>query len=326
MPTIRLLDGRYASTANTVAFLSGLIFARVISGVAVGLSAATATAYLLELDLVARPAASGRRANIAATAANLGGIGFGPLVAGWLAEHAPHPLRLPYIVFGGAIAGLAVLVALGPDVPGSRPPRPPYRPQRIVVPRKDRSDFFSAVVIAMATFAIFGMFTSLVPSFLADILDEHSRAVAGLAVFVAFGSAAAAQIVAGRYGTREILIFGLPALGLGLGIFVVGVFATSLPVFLLGGVVTGAGAGLAFRAAMATASLAAPSGARAEVLAGFFVGAYVGMTMPALALGIAARYWPMRDVVLVFACLALATIVMAVGQMGLWTKRITKPS
>ena len=62
--------------------LPGLILARVLGGIAVGAVTATATAWLAELHAAARPDASAKRAQIVSTAANLGGIGFGPLVAG----------------------------------------------------------------------------------------------------------------------------------------------------------------------------------------------------------------------------------------------------
>ena len=62
--------------------LAGLVVARIISGVSVGLTTATATAYLAELHAEARPLAGKERAEVVATASNLGGIGIGPLAAG----------------------------------------------------------------------------------------------------------------------------------------------------------------------------------------------------------------------------------------------------
>jgi len=51
--------------------------ARVISGLSVGLTTATATAYLAELHFRAHPGATRRRAQVMAIAVNLGGIGVG---------------------------------------------------------------------------------------------------------------------------------------------------------------------------------------------------------------------------------------------------------
>ena len=79
-----LVPALLANAASAVVFiidpsLAGLIVARVISGVSVGLTTATATSYLAELHASARPSASQRRAEAVATGSNLGGIGFGPL-------------------------------------------------------------------------------------------------------------------------------------------------------------------------------------------------------------------------------------------------------
>src|SRR5487761_1271325 len=173
------------SVVSTVIFifvpsLAGLVVARIVSGVSVGLTTATATSYLAELHSTARPQATARRAEVVATAANLGGIGLGPLAAGLLAQFAPAPLRLPFVVFGGVLIVLAVAVALSPETVRRRPqPRPAYRPQRLAVPGHSRGTFFAAVFAGMAAFAVYGVFNSLVPSFLAGTLHQSSHAVSG---------------------------------------------------------------------------------------------------------------------------------------------------
>jgi MFS family permease len=101
-----LINALSASVFILAPSLAGLLVARIVSGVSVGLTTATATSYLAELHRRHRPLASERRADVVATASNLGGIGFGPLAAGALAQWAPAPLRLPYIVFGLAPNGL----------------------------------------------------------------------------------------------------------------------------------------------------------------------------------------------------------------------------
>src|SRR6202035_1583954 len=94
--------------------LPGLIIARIISGVSIGMTTGTATAYLAELHLGAGRSKSAGRPQIVATASNLGGIGVGPLGAGLLEEFLPAPLMVPYIVFGGVLLALAVAVAFMP--------------------------------------------------------------------------------------------------------------------------------------------------------------------------------------------------------------------
>jgi hypothetical protein len=51
------------------------------------------------------------------------------------------------------------------------------------------------------------------------------------------------------------------------------------------------------------------------VLAGFFLGAYVGLSIPVVGLGIATVYAPARDVMLVFVVLAAAAIAASVRPL-----------
>jgi MFS family permease len=292
--------------------LAGLILARIISGVSVGLTTATATSYLAELHASARPAASQRRSEVVATAANLGGIGFGPLAAGLLAQFAAAPLRLPYAAFGIALIVLAVGVALSPETASRVEPRPRYRPQRIAVPDGARSIFYAATLAGMAAFAVFGVFNSLVPSFLAGTLHEQSHAIAGAVPFAAFAGGAAAQIISARMPTLTLLRRSVPIIVLGMALTAGAMWSSSLTMFVIGGVITGAGGGMVFKGSLAVAASTAPPQSRAEVLAGFFLGAYIGLSVPIIGLGIATMYVSAREAMLVFAGVAAVAIVGAV--------------
>ena len=166
---------RIAVVALAVNMLSGLIFlawpsvpglitGRVICGVSIGMLTATATAYLSELHAAARPGQPPARAEITATAANLGGLGLGTLLAGLLAQYAWAPLRLPYLVTEALMLAAVIGLALAPETVARPRPRPRYRPQRVSVPPAHRSRFYAAGFAAAAEFALFGLFTSLVGS------------------------------------------------------------------------------------------------------------------------------------------------------------------
>jgi hypothetical protein len=292
--------------------LAGLIVARIVSGVSIGLTTGTATAYLAELHLGAGGAPTGRRPQVVATAANHGGIGVGPLVAGLLAQFAPSPLVVPYLVFGGALVALTLLIALAPETASKPDPRPAWRPQRVAIPAHARGTFFAATMAAAAAFAVYGVFNSLMPGFLAGTMHETSYAVAGAIAFSAFAAGAVAQIALGKASIATTLKVSLPVLFAGLALFTVGMWLPSLPVFVIGGIVTGAGGGLVFRGSLVAAAGTAPHESRAEVLAGFFLGAYIGLSVPVIALGVATKYVAARDVMLVFVVLAAAAIAVGV--------------
>ena len=97
----------------------------------------------------------------------------------------------------------------------------------------------------------------------------------------------------------------------------------SLPVFVIGGIVTGAGGGLVFRGSLVAAASTAPPESRAETLAGFFLGAYIGLSAPVIALGVATEYVAARDVMLVFV--VLAAIAIAAGTRAVLRHLAVRP-
>lgn len=290
--------------------VSGLLVARVISGVGVGALTASATAHLSELRSVARPDEGPRLSGTVSTAVNTGGLALGPLIAGALAQFLPQPLLLPYVVFLVILAIAAVAVALVPETVERAEERPAYRPQRVSLPAGSRSAFSAAAIAAFAGFAVFGLFTSLAPSVLAGTLHETSRLMAGVVPFSVFAASAVSQIVLARATARTQLVLALALLVAGLAGLAIGVLTAGLVVFVISGVLAGAGVGLLFRSAIGVAaSLAAPD-RRGEVLAAIFLIAYIGLAVPVLLVGVALIFWPLVPVLVVF--------VIVVGALSLF--------
>ena len=288
----------------------GLLVARVVSGVSVGMLTATATAFLSELDAAGRGGMSRRRAEIIATAANLGGIGLGPLVSGFLAQYAGDPLVVPYLVFEVLMLAGVLALALVPETVARPEASPRYRPQRVSVPAEHRPAFYAASAAAAAEFALFGLFTSLAPGFIAGTLHDTSHALAGAATFAVFGAGALAQIVVSRAPLRRQLAFGLLALVLGLVLITAAFWLASLALLLIGGIVAGGGAGAAFKGSVSTVLGMARPEARGEALAGLFLAAYAGLAVPVLALGLATQLLSARIAVLGFAVLLVAVVAI----------------
>src|SRR5712691_11674174 len=112
-----------AAALSTLAFIFApdegvLLVGRILSGLAAGLMTGTATAMLTELS-----PASGRRSSVVATAANMGGLGLGPLFAGLLAQYAPHPTTLVFEGYLAVLAAAALCLRFVPEtVPARRRP------------------------------------------------------------------------------------------------------------------------------------------------------------------------------------------------------------
>jgi MFS family permease len=298
-----------------VLFLAGvglpvLLVARFVSGLGIGMLTATATAHLQDLHHRHRPGASDDRFHTVSTLANIGGLGVGALVAGLLAQTGWVPLRLSYAVFAVLLLVAVVGVLRTPETVEPRTDLPPYRPQRPRVAAADpaaRRGTITALAAAAASFAVFGVFTSVAPGFVAGTLHHPARALAGLVVFTVFGSAAAAQVLTRTVAPVVRLRLGAGAEALGLALLVTGMATASLPLFLVGGVVVGVGAGLLFTAAVATVAGSAAPEARGEALAGLFLVAYLGLSVPALAIGLLTR-----TVTATAAMALLAAVLLAV--------------
>lgn len=267
---------------------AGLILARVISGLGIGMLTATITAHIIDLHLKARPGFDATRGQIVSGAANLGGFGVGALVSGVLARWVAMPLVTPFVVFLGLLVVAFIGVALVRETATLPAVRPAYRPQRVRVPRASRNRFFLAGGIAFVAFSVLGLFTSLAPIFVSGQLHITSRATAGLVVFLTFASAALCQIAVRALSVRAQVALGAVLLIVGLAVVaVVVVTVGGLGFFFVGGILSGAGAGALFKSALAVAGSLAEPANRGEVLAGIFLLGYVGLTLPVVGIGVA---------------------------------------
>ena len=297
--------------------LPGLIVGRFIGGLAVGMVTATATAWIAELHRAAHPGRPPRRAQVVSTAANLGGIGTGPLVAGILAEWVASPLTVPYVVALVTMAIALVCVLASPETRDPLVPRPAWRPQRVAVPPDAIARYIASGIGAGISFAVFGLFTSLAPAFLSGPLHHSSLALAGATAFAVFAAAVVSQSLIRTQSPRPIVAAGILVMVAGLAVLVVSVWlsAPSLVMFLVGGVITGAGAGALFKGVVAMVAIDAPADRRAEALAGMFLAGYIGLSLPVMALGVMTQYLSPRLSLLIFATALTAGVAIVTPRL-----------
>ncbi len=290
--------------------LAGLIVARVVSGLGIGMITATATAFILDLHRRAHPESDRARSDLVSTAANLGGLALGAVVSGVLAQFVGQPLVTPFILFVVLLVLAAVGVAFVPETVTGPNERVAYRPQRIRVPRTARGRYFASAAVAFGAFSLFGLATSLDPVFVAGDLRVTSKAVGGLVVFLTFASAVATQLVVRSAKQTTQVTFGIILMVLGLAGLTAGVSATSVVLFTAGGVIAGGGAGVLFKTALQVGSSLAEPRFRGEALAGLFLFSYAGLIVPVVGIGIATLYVPVLVALLCFAALIAAVVIV----------------
>ncbi len=313
-----LLPGIVVSAGAALTFLlwrdlPGLYTARILGGLSVGMVSATATAYLGELHARSKPQAGMRRAQMAGTLINVGGLALGALVAGLLAQYVHSPLTVPWVVFLIAlgVAFLAVLVV--PETRTRVVPRPRYRPQRVTVPPQARGQFFAALGAAAIAFAALGLFTGLAGVILVEVLHRTSLALSGATVAAVFAGAAAIQFVSMTWGRRTSLVAGMGLFLTGLGLVVLSAWlpTPNLALFLIGGVVAGTGSGAIFKGSLGTVMMIADPEHRAESLAGLLLAGYLGLSVPAIGLGVALRQVSPKVTLLGFSLVVAAALIAA---------------
>ncbi|MFJ9824338.1 MFS transporter [Streptomyces sp. NPDC101160] len=313
-PTLRF--GLGFAAASAVCFLLadslGWLYAgRLLSGLSAGLFTGAATAYVMELA----PPGGGSRATLVATAANMGGLGCGPLLAGLLAEYAPEPLLLPFAVHLGLVAASAVVLQWLPETVADRQPLSAVRPQRPALPAEVRPVFVPAAVASFAGFALFGVFTSVSPAFLARYLHVDNHAVSGLVVALAFFASTGGQVAAGRVGPARSLPLGCGILFTGLILLAVALYTDLFVFVVLAAVVGGTGQGLSFRAALSAVAAASPADQRAAVISSLFVVAYTGISIPVIGVGLVAEPMGLEGAGLVFIACMLVLVASAAAYL-----------
>ncbi|AVH60599.1 MULTISPECIES: MFS transporter [Streptomyces] len=302
-----LLWGLVFAAASAVCFLCAtglgwLYGGRLLSGLSAGLFTGAATAYVMELA----PYGGAFRATFVATAANMGGLGCGPLLAGVLAQYAAWPLYLPFVVHLALVACSAAVLLWLPETVRERRSLSTVRPQRPSLPPQVRAVFGPAGIASFVGFALFGVFTSVSPAFLAQSLNVRNRAVEGLVVALAFFASTAGQLAVGRVGVGRALPLGCAALLAGLALLAGALRWDLLLLVVLSAIVGGAGQGLAFRGALSAVAEACPANRRAAVISTLFVVAYAGISVPVIGVGVLASPLGLEGAGLVFiACMAV---------------------
>jgi MFS family permease len=292
---------------------AGLFAARILSGLATGLAAGAATAWIAELQ----PRGDKAVAATVASAANLAGLALGPLMAGMLAQLAPWPLRLSYIVY---LAMLLVIGAIIPAVPETV--RTPTRRlgdlslrPRLGVPKEIRLPFLPPAVTAFATFALIGFYAALIPTLLVQSLHRPEAVISGSVVFELFLVATVVATLTRKLGSRAAMLIGLALLPPSLALLVAAEHLQSLPLLLVAAGLGGATAALGYRGSLEVVNNIAPGDRRSEVISSYLVACYLGNSLPVIGIGLLSAWSGPAAAHVVFAVLItlLAAAALATG-------------
>lgn len=279
-----------------------LYVARVVHGLGAGLIAGAATAAIRELSATAK---AGARTT---ALASVGGLAAGLLLAGTLAEHFPHTLRLTWIVYAGIVAAAVLAIPWLPETVTERH-RPRARVPRLVIPAAAPGRFARLTLATAIAFSSISMLAALAPTLLVDVLSGDDVLLGASIAILAYAVSGITQISAGD--GPHVLAWGQALLIAGLAGLVAALLLRSVPVLALAAVVIGAGNGAIYVSALAEVNRLAAPDERAGTASTYFVGVYLAITLPVLLVGLLADGTSLRIATTAFAVVAAALVLVS---------------
>ena len=256
-----------AASSVTLLFLG-----RFLQGAVSGAVFSVGSAWVGELSAAAGVGAAGRRAAVAMSA----GFSLGPLVAGFLAQYAPLPTTLPYLVHVGLVGfGLRATRSL-PETVTLGQPRSAHRGP--LVSAGDRRTLLTVLLpMSVCVYAFPSVVIAAVP-----LLVETSAPpvlLTGLLAGITLGAGTLAAPLQRRVG-RWSAVVGVGTGSLGYLVATLGAGSGSPPLLLAAALLLGSGGGLTLAAGLGlTARLAQPQ-RRGALSATFLATAYLGFSAP----------------------------------------------
>lgn len=315
--------GRRSATipAMAIAFLSCLVFlfaenvvwlyvARVLSGLGIGIATGTGTAWLAEL--IARKDKA--RATTIATSANFGGLATSALISGILAQYAPWPLQLPFVIYLLVLLIVTALIWRTHETVARRQSigRISLRP-KISVPPQIRANFVAPAVAGFGAMALVGFFAAVGPTVLAQELHETNHAIAGALFFEMAIVVAVAILATRKVPSRAAMLNGLGLMVPSVLLIVGAELSASMWLLIAATAWCGVAAGLAYRGSLQVVNQIAPEEKRAAVVSSYFICCFLGNALPVIGIGVISTIASALIADTVFAGLIVA---FAVGALG----------
>ncbi|KVO93950.1 hypothetical protein WJ83_29070 [Burkholderia ubonensis] len=254
-----------------------LIAARVLQGVATGLATASVAAALIDLDR--------ERGAFTNGLAPMGGMSLGVLGSTALAQLAPAPLHLAFVLLLALFAFQLLQTWRTPETAGGRTGALKSLRPSISVPPAARAELLAITPINIAVWALGGFYLSLMPSLIGKVTGAASVWFGGLSVAALTLSGGAAVLVARLRKPLPVLIVGALALLIGIPAILAGADLGVTAILLVGSVIAGIGFGAGFLGAVRSVMPLAQPHERAGLMAAFYVESYLANCLPAILAG-----------------------------------------
>ncbi|WP_083294912.1 MFS transporter [Burkholderia plantarii] len=254
-----------------------LLGARVLQGLATGLATAAVGAALIDLDR--------ERGALVNGLAPMGGMSCGALGSTALAQLAPAPLHLVFVLLLALFAIQLIQLWRVPETAGGRPGALRSLRPSVSVPAAARAELLAITPINVAVWALGGFYLSLMPSLIGKVTGATTVWLGGLSVAALTLSGGAAILLVRQRKPLPVLITGAIALLAGIPAILAGANFGLTPVLLIGSVIAGIGFGCGFLGSVRSVMPLAHPHERAALMAAFYVESYLANALPAILAG-----------------------------------------
>lgn len=294
--------------------LSSLIVGRFMVGIASSLITISATTGLTVLAATGRTRLPSQRVAMVASFLNVLGFGLGPLIGGMAGQWLPQPLVTAYVaplVLGCVgVAGLVMLKLPSAQQAQGRLQWRDCKPRLTWPAREDSLAFVLTCGYPFVAFGVFGLYASMAPLFLQQMIPWSGPAVSGTAIAVILLVSASIQLLAVRLPLHRCGFAGMVLLVISNAMLMVNLQLQSTWLFVLGVSLTALGHGMSMLAGMTMVGRIARPENRAGMLSTYQTIGLLGSMLPMMAVGWIADHWSINAAVSVFAC-----FVMVLGSV-----------
>jgi MFS family permease len=296
--------------ANGVA---ALYIGRILTGLGVGVASGTCNAWLA--DLVGSEHKT--RAATIGTSTNFLGLGIAPLFSGLLAQYAPWPLHLSFVVYLVVLAAAALLIWFTPETVRPQGPAGLNFHPKLSVPAAIRAQSVAPAITGFGLMALVGFYSALMPVILSHDLHIGNHAAAG-ALFFGLAIVVAVVIVATQaLNSRTAMLWSLALMVPAAAVTVAAQVAASPWLMLTATACVGVATGLGYRGSLQVVQQIAPADKRAAVVSSYFVCCFTGNALPVIGVGVLSSVTDTSVADVAFACMiaVFAAVALVFGSV-----------
>jgi hypothetical protein len=289
-----------------------LILARAVQGLCVGTGTTALGAAILDTSRARGPLLNSVTPFLGLTAGSLGTAA--------LITFAPDPLHTVYEVLLGLTALMIVLLWVMPETAARKAGALASLRPHVSVPSQSISILVRLTPANVASWALGGLYLSLMPTVVATAMRVVSPWVGGVVVAALMLTAAIAVAAFRDWPARRLILLGTSTLSLGVAVSLFGIQQQQVAALLAGTVIAGAGFGSNFLGIMRALLPTAAPDQRAGLLAAFYVQSYLAFSLPAVAAGLAVPVIGLSVAAYLYGAVIIVLAVISLTA-SLWADR-----